>query len=239
LDIRANLREIKADIDAALLKSINPERKVTLIVVSKSRNIEEINEILKEGHFILGENKVQELKDKYDMLPPEVNWHLIGHLQSNKVKYIINKVKLIHSLDSYTLAEEINKRMEKLNTPMECLVQVNPAGEESKYGLEVNEVIPFIKEVAHLPWVKIKGMMTIAPEVNNPEEVRPVFKEMFNLFNKVKEIQIFGVEMEYLSMGMTNDFKIAVEEGSNMVRIGSAVFGPRYQKKGRLTNENG
>ncbi|KJS84712.1 MAG: hypothetical protein JM58_10345 [Peptococcaceae bacterium BICA1-8] len=228
MDIVANLRNIKTEIDASLLKSPNPERKVTLIVVTKNKKIEEINEVLKEEHFILGENRVQELKDKYDQLPPEVSWHLIGHLQRNKVKYIIDKVKLIHSLENYSLAVEINKRMTLEKKPMECLVQVNPAREESKYGLEMHEVIPFIREVAHLPWVKIKGLMTIAPEVNTPEEVRPIFKEMFNLFNDIKKTQIFDVDMDYLSMGMTNDYKVAVEEGSNMVRIGSAVFGPRY-----------
>ncbi|KJS19178.1 MAG: hypothetical protein VR72_19345 [Clostridiaceae bacterium BRH_c20a] len=228
MDIRANLRRIKTEIDASLLKSTNPERKVTVIVVTKNQEIKEINEVLKEGHFILGENRVQELKDKYDQLPMEVDWHLIGHLQRNKVKYIVDKVKLIHSLENYSLAEEISKRMAVEKKPMECLVQVNPAREESKYGLEVHEIMTFIKEVAHLPGLKIKGLMTIAPEVNNPEEVRPIFKEMFHLFNEIKETKIFGVEMEYLSMGMTNDYKIAVEEGSNMVRIGSAIFGPRY-----------
>jgi len=229
LDIAANLRRIKADIDASLLKSPNPQGQVTLIAVTKNRNIEEINEVLKEGHFILGENRVQELKDKYPLLPPEVEWHLIGHLQRNKVKYITDKVKLVHSLENYGLAEEINKRMEKLNRPMECLVQVNPAREESKYGLDVGEVIPFIEEVCQLPWIRIKGLMTIAPEVNDPEEVRPVFKEMFNLFKQIKDtFKNPNVEMRYLSMGMTNDFQVAVEEGANMVRIGSAIFGPRY-----------
>lgn len=228
LDIAANLRRIRTDIDAILHKSSNPNRKVQLIVVTKNRTIEEINEVLDENHFILGENRVQELRDKYPLLSPEVEWHLIGHLQRNKVKYITDKVKLVHSLDNYDLAEEINKKMEKLNRPMECLVQVNPAREESKYGLDVQEVIPFIEEVSKLSWVKIKGLMTIAPEVNNPEEVRPVFREMSKIFNQIKDNKInFSIDMQYLSMGMTGDYRIAVEEGANMVRIGSAIFGPR------------
>jgi pyridoxal phosphate enzyme (YggS family) len=131
-------------------------------------------------------------------------------------------------LENYDLAVEINKRMESLKRPMECLVQVNPAKEESKFGLEVSEVIPFIEDVSQLPWLKIKGLMTIAPEVDNAEEVRPVFKEMFYLFNKIKtNIQKSNVEMQYLSMGMTNDYQVAIEEGSNMIRIGSGIFGPR------------
>lgn len=229
MDIVTNFRKIKAEIDASLLRSYNPERKVTLIAVTKNRNIEEINQVLQEDHFVLGENRVQELQEKFPLLPNEVEWHLIGHLQRNKVKYITDKVKLVHSLENYNLAEEINKRMEKLNRPMECLIQVNPAQEESKFGLDVHEVIPFIEEVSQFTWVKIKGLMTIAPEVDNPEKVRPIFKEMFKLFNKIKaNKENSNVEMQYLSMGMTNDFQIAIEEGSNMVRIGSAIFGPRY-----------
>ncbi|MGI6225333.1 MAG: YggS family pyridoxal phosphate-dependent enzyme [Peptococcales bacterium] len=228
MDIVTNLKKIKAEIDASLFRSANPKREVTLIAVTKNRNIEEINQVIQEDHFVLGENRVQELRDKYPLLSPKVKWHLIGHLQRNKVKYITDKVTLVHSLENYGLAEEINKRMEKLNYPMECLVQVNPAQEQTKFGLDVHEVIPFIQQVSQLPWIKIKGLMTIAPEVENPEEVRPVFKEMFKLFNHIKDnIKISNVEMKYLSMGMTNDFQVAIEEGANMVRIGSAIFGPR------------
>lgn len=228
MDITANLEKIKAEIAASLLKSPDPKSKVTMVAVTKNRNIEEIKVVLDKGHFILGENRVQELKEKYSLLPADIEWHLIGHLQRNKVKYIYDKVKLIHSLENYDLAVEINKRMESLKRPMECLVQVNPAKEESKFGLEVSEVIPFIEDVSQLPWLKIKGLMTIAPEVDNAEEVRPVFKEMFYLFNKIKtNIQKSNVEMQYLSMGMTNDYQVAIEEGSNMIRIGSGIFGPR------------
>lgn len=228
MGIAENLHKINADIAASLVKSPNPKGKVTLVAVTKNKKIEEINEVLHKGHFVLGENRVQELRDKYPLLPKEVEWHLIGHLQRNKVKYIYDKVKIIHSLESYNLAVEINKRMETISRPMECLIQVNPAREESKFGLEVKDVIPFLEEVSQLHWIKIKGLMTIAPEVENPEEVRPVFREMFSLFNKIKNTkEKANVEMEYLSMGMTNDYQVAIEEGSNMIRIGSGIFGPR------------
>ncbi|MDN5322299.1 MAG: dependent protein [Clostridia bacterium] len=227
MDIASNLKHIKEEIAASLIKSNRASNDVTLVVVTKNRDISKIKEILNEGHFILGENRVQELKEKYDKLPQEVEWHLIGHLQRNKVKYITEKVRLIHSLENYSLAQEINKRMDSLNKPMDCLIQVNVAQEKSKFGLKVEETIPFIKEVSLFPWVKIKGLMTIAPEVDDPEEVRPIFREMFKLFTSIKEARIPSVEMKFLSMGMTNDYKVAIEEGANIVRIGSAIFGPR------------
>ncbi len=224
-----NYLKIKEQINMALDNSRVKPRNVSLIVVTKGRSIEEINEIINQKHYLLGENRVQELREKYPQLPSQVEWHLIGHLQRNKVKYITDKVKLIHSLESFSLAQEINKRMESLQKTMECLVQVNIAGEASKFGLSKEETLPFIKEVAgSLPWVKIKGLMNIAPEVENPEEVRPYFREMYQLFNQIKEANIPNVEMAELSMGMTNDFQVAIEEGATMVRVGSAIFGPRY-----------
>lgn len=224
-----NYLKIKEQINMALDNSRVKPRNVSLIVVTKGRSIEEINEIINQKHYLLGENRVQELREKYPQLPSQVEWHLIGHLQRNKVKYITDKVKLIHSLESFSLAQEINKRMESLQKTMECLVQVNIAGEASKFGLSKEETLPFIKEVAgSLPWVKIKGLMNIAPEVENPEEVRPYFREMYQLFNQIKEANISNVEMAELSMGMTNDFQVAIEEGATMVRVGSAIFGPRY-----------
>ena len=227
LDIADNLQRINTMIEAALSNASNPNQKVALVAVTKNRDVYQISQILKKGHLLLGENRVQELRDKYEKLPSNVEWHLIGHLQKNKVKYVTDKVKLVHSLDSYSLALEINKRMEPLGRPMNCLVQINVASEDSKFGLEIKEAIPFIKEVSALPWVKIKGLMTIAPEVDDPEEVRPVFKELANLFRVLKGEDIKNIDMEILSMGMTNDFQIAIEEGANMVRIGSAIFGSR------------
>lgn len=229
MSIIDNYLKIKEQINMALDNSRVKPRNVSLIVVTKGRSIEEINEIINQKHYLLGENRVQELREKYPQLPSQVEWHLIGHLQRNKVKYITDKVKLIHSLESFSLAQEINKRMESLQKTMECLVQVNIAGEASKFGLSKEETLPFIKEVAgSLPWVKIKGLMNIAPEVENPEEVRPYFREMYQLFNQIKEANIPNVEMAELSMGMTNDFQVAIEEGATMIRVGSAIFGPRY-----------
>lgn len=228
--ISENFLKVKENIEKAKLKSVNPAREVSLVVVSKNRGEKEIIEVIKQNHYLFGENRVQELREKYDLLSKDIEWHMIGHLQTNKVKYIVDKVSLIHSLDSFRLAKEINKRMENLNRKMDCLVQVNMAEEDSKFGLNVKETIPFIKEVANLPWISIKGLMTIAPAVDNPEEVRPIFKKMYNLFLKIKEKSIPNVYMENLSMGMTNDYKVAIEEGANIVRVGSGIFGPRIYK---------
>lgn len=227
MDISANLERVNAEIKTALSKARYPKEKVSLVVVTKNRDITEINQVITDGYLVLGENRVQELQEKFHQLPENIDWHLIGHLQRNKVKYITDKVRLIHSLDSYGLALEINKKMQPHNKPMNCLVQVNVAMEESKFGLEMKEVIPFIKEVSLLPFLKVKGLMTIAPEVDNPEEVRPVFRELANLYERIKGDNLPNVDMDFLSMGMTNDFSIAVEEGANIVRIGSAIFGPR------------
>ena len=188
VDITANLEKIKAEIAASLLKSPDPKSKVTMVAVTKNRNIEEIKVVLDKGHFILGENRVQELKEKYSLLPADIEWHLIGHLQRNKVKYIYDKVKIIHSLENYDLAVEINKRMESLKRPMECLVQVNPAKEESKFGLEVSEVIPFIEDVSQLPWLKIKGLMTIALKLIMLKRFDQFLKRCFIYSIKLKQI---------------------------------------------------
>lgn len=228
MDIIKNFNKVKEEIAIAAAKSNRCGSDISLIVVSKNQSVEKIRPIVEENHFILGENRVQELLDKYEQLPPEVEWHLIGHLQRNKVKYITDKVKLIHSLDSLQLAAEINKRMEKTNKVMNCLIQVNVAQEESKFGISVGELFSFVEEVAKFKNLKIKGLMTIAPEVENPEDVRPVFRELKGLFDNLKDVHIPSVDIEYLSMGMTNDYKVAIEEGANIVRIGSAIFGPRY-----------
>lgn len=164
---------------------------------------------------------------KYDDIDVNFTLHLIGHLQSNKVKYIIDKVDLIHSLDRMSLAKEIEKRAKQHNIFVDTLVQVNIAEEESKFGLEGEKVIPFIEEILKLERIRIKGLMTIAPYAENPEEVRYVFRQLKGLSKEIKNKGFPNVEMKYLSMGMTNDFKVAIEEGSNMVRIGTGIFGKR------------
>ncbi|MFZ5944114.1 MAG: YggS family pyridoxal phosphate-dependent enzyme [Bacillota bacterium] len=227
MNIAANIKKIVNEINLAKLRSNRTSEQVNLVVVTKNRSLTEIQQVLEQGYGTLGENRVQELKEKYPSFP-DAQWHLIGHLQRNKVKYITDKVQLVHSLDSLTLAQEINKKMESLGKPLDCLVQVNIAEEESKHGIKKEELTYFLKEISPLPGVNIKGLMTIAPEVDNPEEVRPVFRELYRLFEFHKSLSLDGIQMRYLSMGMTNDYQVAVEEGSNMVRIGSAIFGPRY-----------
>jgi len=174
-----------------------------------------------------GENRVQELCGKTDVLDIGCRWHLIGHLQTNKVKYIIDKVSLIHSLDSLELAEEINKRAEKAGKVMDVLIQVNVAGEETKFGIAPETTLQFVKNVSKLEHIRIKGLMTIAPAVSDPEEVRWVFADLRKLLIDIRKENIDNVDMDYLSMGMSNDFEVAIEEGAHMVRIGTALFGKR------------
>lgn len=224
MSIAENLAQIKQNIAQAKAKSPSPQEKVTLVVVSKMHSSEELKEVLACEENILGENRVQELMEKYEQLPKDVHWHLIGHLQTNKVKYIADKVELVHSLESMDLAKEISKQMVKLGGVLNCLVQINVAQEEQKFGLAVAEAESFIREASQLEGIKIMGLMHIAPNFEDKEETRPLFRQMYELFISLKEKNIPNVQMRYLSMGMSGDYEIAVEEGSNMVRIGSAVF---------------
>ena len=180
----------------------------------------------------LGENRVQEFVNKYEKMDnSNINWHIIGHLQTNKVKYIINKVKLIHSLESLSLAEEINKRSKQHGVVTEVLVELNIGEEESKFGIKNDELMDFIKSIENLENIKIVGLMTVAPYVENKEDVRWVFKEMKRLYDIVSNKSFKNVQMKYLSMGMTNDYDVAIEEGSNVIRIGTAIFGSRIYNK--------
>jgi pyridoxal phosphate enzyme (YggS family) len=162
--------------------------------------------------------------DKYDAVNPGAEWHIIGHLQSNKVKYIADKVVLVHSLESESLAKELNRRMQEIGHPMDCLVQVNIADEESKFGLAKEEVVPFLEMVSNMPGIHVKGLMNIAPFFEDTEQVRPIFREMYQLFQELKERQIPGIDMEILSMGMSHDYQVAIEEGANMIRVGRSMF---------------
>ena len=224
MSIAQNIAEIKQEVEEARKKSPNPDQPVTIVSVTKTRTPEQLNEVLDAGLHILGENRVQEFMDKYEAVNPEAEWHIIGHLQSNKVKYIADKVKLIHSLESESLAKELNHRMKALGHPMDCLVQVNIADEESKFGLAKDEVIPFLEKVSKMEGIHVKGLMNIAPFFENTEEVRPIFREMYQLFQELKEKQIPGIDMDILSMGMSHDFHVAVEEGATMVRVGRRMF---------------
>ncbi|GAB6181954.1 YggS family pyridoxal phosphate-dependent enzyme [Desulfotomaculum defluvii] len=225
MSIANNLSVIKEEIIASALKVGRDPAEISLIAVTKNVSAAKAKECVAAGVLNLGENRVQELQNKF----PEVHgarWHLIGHLQTNKVKYIMGQVALVHSLDSWTLAEEIDKKSLAAGIVTPVLVQVNVAGEETKFGLAPREVRDFVSDAAALSGVVIQGLMTIAPFVDNPEEVRPVFRQLKELANGLRDIP--GVSMEHLSMGMTNDYKVAIEEGATLVRIGTAIFGSRY-----------
>lgn len=226
-NIGRNIDTVRQRIATAARKSGRSADDITLVAVTKTVGPEKIMEAVSYGLTEFGENRVQELTQKYDILANMCNWHLIGHLQTNKVKYIIDKVKLIHSLDSFRLADEIQKQAFKAGRVVDVLVQINISGEESKFGIAPQHVEEFLREIACKPNIKVKGLMTIAPLVENPEEVRCYFKEMKKIFIDIKRKSIDNICMDYLSMGMSNDFEVAIQEGSNMVRIGSAIFGKR------------
>lgn len=224
MSIAQNINLIKEQIARSATKAGRNLSDIQLIAVSKNVNAEKAQEAITAGLSDLGENRVQELVDKYPSVDG-ARWHLIGHLQTNKVKYILGKVMMVHSLDRWSLAEELDRRAREAGLVIPVLVQVNVAGEETKFGLAVQEVKDFVTEAATLPGISIQGLMTIAPFVENPEEVRPVFRQLKNIAYGLKEIP--GVRMDQLSMGMTNDFEVALEEGSTMIRIGTAIFGSR------------
>lgn len=225
--IKENLSRVQENIQNALIRSGRSKDDVTLIAVTKTVEAEAINEAISLGISNIGENKVQEINRKYDNIDENVNWHMIGHLQSNKVKYIIDKVNLIHSLDRLSLAKEINKRALQANLTKDVLIQVNVAEEDSKFGLKVEKVIPFIESILRFESIRVKGLMTMAPFTNNPDEVRFVFRDLRKLTLEIEKRNYENVEMKYLSMGMSNDYEVAIEEGANMVRIGTAIFGKR------------
>ncbi|WP_077370062.1 YggS family pyridoxal phosphate-dependent enzyme [Anaerosalibacter sp. Marseille-P3206] len=225
--IKENLSRIQENIEKALIRSGRMKDEVTLIAVTKTVEADVMNEAISLGIDNIGENKVQEINRKYDSIDKNVNWHMIGHLQSNKVKYIIDKVSLIHSLDRLSLAKEIDKRAKSDNLIKDVLIQVNVAEEESKYGLKVEKVMPFIESVLEFENIRIKGLMTMAPFAKDPEEVRFVFRDLRKLGLEIEKRHYENVEMKYFSMGMTNDYEVAIEEGANMLRIGTALFGKR------------
>ncbi|MBO5468288.1 MAG: YggS family pyridoxal phosphate-dependent enzyme [Lachnospiraceae bacterium] len=204
----------------------NPE-DVTLIAVSKTKPLEAIEELITIGVEDFGENKVQELCDKYENVSTPVKFHLIGHLQTNKVKYIVDKACLIHSVDSVKLAQTIQKEAVKKGVVAQILIEVNVAEEDSKFGLHTEEVLPFVEEIAAYPNIHVNGLMTIAPFVEDPEENRKYFRTLKQLSLDIASKNIDNIDMNVLSMGMTNDYKVAIEEGATMVRVGTAIFGAR------------
>lgn len=204
---------------------------VTVIAVTKTIDTARIKEAIDSGITDIGENKVQEIMDKYEDLKDISNIHLIGHLQSNKVKYIIDKVKLIHSVDSLSLMKEINKRANKAGIDVNVLIQVNVADEDSKFGIKMEEVEDLVINASQFDNIRIKGLMTIAPFAENPEDVRLVFRALKEKYDELANKEYKNVEMKYLSMGMTNDYHVALEEGSNMIRVGTGIFGKRVYNR--------
>lgn len=224
--IKENLNEVLSIIEDA--KKGSPyHQDVTLVAVSKTHPAEDIQEAYDAGIRDFGENKVQELMSKVDVLPSDIRWHLIGHLQRNKVKYIIGKTFLIHSVDSLRLAEEIDKESAKHQVVTRILVQVNVSGEESKSGIETEQAVALIQSISQLKHVQVEGLMTIAPETDDPEQVRVFFRMLKKLSLDIDALNIDNIFMNFLSMGMSGDFVVAINEGSNLVRIGTRIFGAR------------
>lgn len=222
-----NYKYIKQQvIDTALKCGRNPDN-ITLIAVSKTKPLCDIEELIEIGVEDFGENKVQELCDKFEKVSKPVRFHQIGHLQTNKVKYVVDKAYLIHSVESLKLAKEIQRIAEKKQIIADILVEVNVAEEESKFGLHTNEVIPFLEEISSYANIHVNGLMTIAPFVENPEENRKYFRTLKQLSLDIISKNIDNIDMNVLSMGMTNDYKVAIEEGATMVRVGTAIFGTR------------
>ena len=230
-DIRGNLGIINEQIKLCAEKCGRKAEDVLLCAVSKTRTPEEINIAIDAGVTDIGENKVQEIMDKFDAVKP-VKWHMIGHLQTNKVKYIIDKVSMIHSVDSYKLAAEINKRAAQHGITMDILIQVNSAEEESKFGITTGETEALIKEILDTcENIRIKGLMCIAPYADDPEDIKVYFEDVKKQYDEFGKIEHPMLDFKYLSMGMSHDFPVAIEAGSNLVRVGSAIFGERNYNK--------
>lgn len=227
ISIENNINLIRENIYESLKKAGRQNDEVKLIGVTKTVDIERINEAIELDILDIGENKVQELVKKYDIIGNKVDYHMIGHLQTNKVRNIVGKTKLVHSLDRISLGKELDKRSKMNGIVTDVLVQVNVAAEDSKFGLKTNEVLNFIEEVLNLENIKIRGLMTIAPNTEDEKYLRMIFRTLFKLKEDIINMKYNNLTMDYLSMGMTNDYKIAIEEGSNMIRVGSGIFGSR------------
>lgn len=225
--VTENLQVVEEKICAACKKAGRKRDEVTLVAVSKTKPVELLQEAYDAGVRVFGENKVQELTEKYDQLPKDIRWQMIGHLQRNKVKYIIDKVEMIHSVDSVRLLETIEKEAEKKKVHVNVLLEVNMAKEESKYGLLPEEVLAFTDKLKDFPHVTVCGLMTIAPNTENPEENRQYFSNLRKLSVDIEAKNIDNIHMGVLSMGMTNDYEVAIEEGATMVRVGTGIFGKR------------
>lgn len=228
--LKENLAEVQSRVEQACKRAGRDVAEVTLIAVSKTKPVTDLQEIYNAGVRDFGENKVQEMCDKMEKMPKDINWHMIGHLQRNKVKYIVGNVALIHSVDSYRLAEEINIQAKKKGLVVPILVEVNIADETTKFGVSKEDAMELVRQIASLDALSIKGLMTIAPYVVDPEKNRAYFRKIKELSVDIDNQNIDNVSMDILSMGMTGDFEVAIEEGATMVRVGTGIFGKRdYQ----------
>ncbi len=229
--IKENLTKVKANIDKACEATGRFKDEVTLIAVSKTKPVEMLMDAYEAGVRDFGETYIQELVDKMPQLPSDIRWHMIGHLQRNKVKYIIDKVSMIHSVDSLRLAEEISAQAMKKNVEVDILVEVNVAQEESKFGTFSSDAVLLVEEISKLPGIHVRGLMTIAPFVEDAEENREYFRKLKQLSVDIAAKNIDNISMNVLSMGMTGDYVVAVEEGASCVRVGTGIFGERNYKK--------
>lgn len=227
MTIQQNLQRVRGLIEQAVRETGRDSESVKLVVVTKTQPVENIQQVVDEGIMDLGENRAQELVEKFSEINGPVRWHLIGSLQTNKVRQIIDKVYLIHSLDRWSLAEEIDLRARQHGIVCKVLVQVNVSGEESKHGISPEEAAGFLSRLALLPNLRVCGLMTMAPFYAEPETTRGVFAGLSHLAQAITRLDIPNISMEWLSMGMSNDFMVAIEEGATIVRIGSDIFNPR------------
>ena len=231
MSIRENLESVEERIQAACKRAGRDRSEVILIAVSKTKPVSDIRQAMDCGITVFGENKVQEIRDKTEEIKEPLHWHMIGHLQTNKVKYLPGKVDMIHSCDKLSLAQEIEKQAAKNNLVMDVLCEVNMAGEDTKFGLTPEETPEFVRTIAKLPHVRVRGLMTIAPYTDDPESNRVYFKELHDLLEALKAENIPGTQLDTLSMGMTGDYEVAIEEGATFVRVGTGIFGERNYNK--------
>lgn len=225
--ISENLKQVHQNIQSACLRGGRSPADITLIAVSKTKPLEELFEAYGCGERNFGENKVQEILQKAPQMPEDTCFHMIGHLQRNKVRQVLPHVKMIHSVDSVRLAREIEQEAERLGKTVDILLEVNVAGEESKFGFSLEDTMDGVLQISRFPHIRICGLMTIAPFVENPELNRPVFQKLFQLYVDIKHKNIDNVNMAVLSMGMTGDYQVAIEEGATMIRVGTGIFGVR------------
>lgn len=221
--IEDNLREIRLNIEK-FKEEAGRQDEVLLVGVTKTFPVEVVEESIRLNILDIGENKAQELREKYDIIKNRVNWHFIGHLQKNKVKYVVGKAKLIHSVDSYELAQEISSKALKLGIVQDCLIEVNISGENSKFGVKKEGIENLLNKLSVLLNIKVKGLMTMAPNIEDEVFIRSVFRELKQLFENLKKLNIHNTDMKYLSMGMSQDYRLAILEGANIIRVGSLLY---------------